>query len=43
MKRDIENREKLVSTGWKVLRFWEREIKKDIEHCIEVIEEAMNK
>lgn len=37
MKRDIENNEKLKEQGWIVMRFWEKEIKNDIDKCIEQI------
>lgn len=40
VERDKEVNEKLVSEGWTVLRFWEKEITKDIEHCINVIVKA---
>ena len=40
IERDKEVNEKLVSEGWTVLRFWEKEITKDVEHCINVIVKA---
>lgn len=36
--RDIEVSEKLQQEGWTVLRFWEREVMKELDRCIEDIE-----
>lgn len=33
-QRDNENNKKLQELGFNVLRFWEQQIKKDIESCI---------
>ncbi len=41
MARDIEVTEKLQSEGWKVLRFWGRDIKKNVISCADIIEEAL--
>ena len=38
IKRDKKNRAKLKREGWKVLRIWEHEIKKDLEKALERIE-----
>ena len=38
MQRDIEVNEKLKSEGWTVLRFWGKEIKKDVKSCADRIE-----
>lgn len=35
IQRDKENNKKLLDEGWQVVRFWEHEIKKDIETCID--------
>jgi DNA (cytosine-5)-methyltransferase 1 len=46
MERDKEVNEILEESGWKVLRFWETDIKKDLQSCIDkVIEQtsAQNK
>lgn len=43
MARDKEVTEKLESEGWIVLRFFGKEILKNTEHCVDVIEEAVNK
>ncbi len=37
MQRDLENNLKLESLGFKVFRFWEHEIKKDLDSCINLI------
>jgi DNA mismatch endonuclease (patch repair protein) len=37
IERDIRNNEELKLLGYKVLRFWEHEIKKDLANCIQKI------
>lgn len=37
IKRDSLNNIKLKQEGWKVLRFWERDIKKNLDNVIKVI------
>lgn len=34
MQRDLQNNEMLQAMGYTVLRFWEQEIKKDIQKCV---------
>lgn len=41
MQRDIEVNEKLRSEGWTVLRFWGREITKNVSSCADIIEKAV--
>lgn len=41
MERDIEVNKQLQSEGWTVLRFWGKEIKKDIQSCADKIERAV--
>ncbi len=41
MARDVEVTEKLQSEGWTVLRFWGKEIKKDVISCADIIEKAL--
>lgn len=36
--RDIEVSEKLQQEGWTVLRFWDKEVMKELDRCIEDIE-----
>jgi DNA mismatch endonuclease (patch repair protein) len=40
IERDIKVNTELSKTGWKVLRFWAREIKNDLDKCINQIEIA---
>ena len=42
MKRDREVTERLQKDGWKVLRFWGKEIKCNLEECVLEIIEALN-
>ena len=42
MKRDREVAERLQNDGWKVLRFWGKEIKCNFEECVSEIIEALN-
>jgi DNA mismatch endonuclease, patch repair protein len=37
MQRDEEVNSALGKTGWKVIRFWGKEIKKNTDKCVEVI------
>ena len=41
IERDIKVNNKLTESGWKVLRFWDREIKKDLGGCVKQIESAI--
>lgn len=40
MERDFEVTAKLEAEGWKVLRLWGNEIKKNAEGCADIIEKA---
>ena len=42
IERDNKNNESLRSLGWKVIRIWESDIKKDLDACVMIIEDAMN-
>lgn len=42
MKRDKEVTAVLVEQGWIVLRFWEYSIRKNLESCLDDIEEAVS-
>ena len=42
IERDVENTVKLEEDGWLVLRFWESEIKKDLDVCVEKIISCYN-
>lgn len=37
IQRDIEVNQKLESDGWKVIRFWGNEIKKDVSACADLV------
>lgn len=41
IERDDENDKKLICFGWTVIHFWGKEILKNPEECIAVIEEAI--
>ena len=41
IERDNEVNKKLLFMGWTVIRFWGDEIKKNLEGCIQVIEEVV--
>lgn len=41
IRRDKEVNAKLVSEGWQVLRFWGKDIQKNIAHCLSFIEKAI--
>ena len=41
IERDREVNEQLEKEGWTVLRFWEKEIRKEFDRCISVIEETI--
>ncbi len=43
MQRDIEVGAKLSAEGWIVLRFWGKDIKKDVCACVDIIEAALNR
>ena len=38
MQRDIEVTAYLESQNWKVLRFWSKEIEKNLDECVTIIE-----
>ena len=42
IQRDQEVNEKLRSDGWIVLRFWGKEIKRDVSACADIIQAAWN-
>lgn len=41
IQRDKEVNEKLLEQGWTVLRFWDKEVMKELERCIEEIEDVI--
>ncbi|MFH1394865.1 MAG: very short patch repair endonuclease [Candidatus Omnitrophota bacterium] len=40
--RDRQNNRKLKKAGWKVVRFWEHQINKDTEKCLQKIKKIAN-
>lgn len=42
IERDKEVNQKLKEEYWKVLRFWGKEIQKNLQYCVEQIEETIN-
>lgn len=42
IERDKEVTEYLTKEGWIVLRFWQKDIEKNIKFCIEEIEKVLN-
>lgn len=43
MRRDAEVNDKLTSEGWKILRFWGKDLKKNLEFCVGKVEWEINK
>lgn len=41
MDRDRSVSQQLENLGWKVLRFWGRDIKKSVEQCVDIIEKNL--
>ena len=41
MKRDQEVTSALVEQGWIVLRFWEHTIRKELQQCVDDVQEAV--
>lgn len=41
IKRDKQVNEELAKAGWKVLRFWSKEIRKNLASCVGKIEENL--
>ncbi|MCX6323816.1 MAG: very short patch repair endonuclease [Sphingobacteriales bacterium] len=42
IERDNEVNEKLIAEGWKVLRFWGKDITKNLDNCINKIQKTIN-
>lgn len=41
MERDIEVNQRLKAEGWTVLRFWDVDINKHLDDCIQAVKEAI--
>ena len=42
IERDKEVNEKLLEQGWTVLRFWDKEVIKELENCVRMVETEIN-
>ncbi|MDQ1858303.1 very short patch repair endonuclease [Chryseobacterium sp. WLY505] len=42
IQRDKEVNEYLLSNNWKVIRFWSKEIKKNLSSCLEIIQQEIS-
>jgi DNA mismatch endonuclease (patch repair protein) len=42
IQRDIENNFALEKLGFKVMRFWENQIKKEIDYCVQIVLNQIN-
>ncbi|MCT4139369.1 very short patch repair endonuclease [Elizabethkingia anophelis] len=42
IQRDKEVTEYLLSNNWKVIRFWSREVKKNLSSCLEIIQQEIS-
>ncbi len=42
IKRDAEVNQYLLGHGWRVVRFWSTFIKKNLQDCIQIIEQEIN-
>ena len=41
IQRDVRNDRLLLSSGWIPLHFWEKEVKKDLDGCVQSIQDAI--
>jgi very-short-patch-repair endonuclease len=41
VKVDKERAELITSAGWKIIRFWEEQIEKDVKKCVNLIESKL--
>lgn len=42
IERDKEVNEHLLANGWKVLRFWSKDVKKNLNECVEEVIKTIN-
>lgn len=42
MERDREVNDELKALDWVVIRFWGKDIKKGLDNCVQIIEDAIN-
>ena len=43
IEHDMEVTKELEKMNWKVIRFWESDIKKDVNKCVQIIQEEILK
>jgi DNA mismatch endonuclease (patch repair protein) len=43
VSRDFKNTSALLNSGWRVLRFWESDIRKSLDKCVAITLESMDK
>ncbi|AZA82227.1 very short patch repair endonuclease [Chryseobacterium lactis] len=43
IQRDKEVTEYLLSNNWRVIRFWSKEVKKNLSSCLEIIQQEISK
>jgi DNA mismatch endonuclease (patch repair protein) len=41
IQRDRQVNEQLENAGWSVIRFWETQVKKDLEFCVGLVEDML--
>ena len=41
MRRDSENNQKLLFLGWTVIRFWGKDIKRNLNMCVKTVEDCI--
>lgn len=42
IERDNKVNQELLKNGWKVLRFWSKDVRKNLSNCINLIESTLN-
>jgi DNA mismatch endonuclease (patch repair protein) len=41
VRRDREADDALAAMGWKVLRFWDFDVRRHLDECVEAVEDAL--
>lgn len=41
IRRDLRVNEQLINNGWRVLRFWSKEIRKNLAYCVKEVEQNL--
>jgi len=42
IQRDLEVNNYLTSNGWKVIRFWSKDVEKELDFCVALIQKEIN-